>query len=142
MTMMKMLIIAMMKTEMVGHSKITRVSVTRKRVHWGHTPFRVNSDPECGQLSADLTNKGVRLTQLWVIFRVKLTDLNARKYDHVSPLLKQLHWLPVSKRIMYKVASIVYKSIHSLTPQYISCLFSPVHYNQDIHYAQGLTLIF
>ena len=52
--------------------------------------------------------------------------LNARKYDHVSPLLKQLHWLPVSKRIMYKVALIVYKSIHSLTPQYISCLFSPV----------------
>ena len=51
----------------------------------------------------------------------------ARKYDHVSPLLKQLHWLPVSKRIMYKVALIVYKSIHSLTPQYISCLLnSPV----------------
>ena len=46
--------------------------------------------------------------------------------DHVSPLLKQLHWLPVSKRIIYKVALIVYKSIHSLTPQYISCLFSPV----------------
>ena len=56
------------------HSKNTRVSVTRKGVHWGHTPFRVNSDPECGQLSADLINKGVRLTQLWVIFRVKLTD--------------------------------------------------------------------
>ena len=48
--------------------------MTRKRVHWGHTPFRVNTDPECGQFSADLTNKGVRLTQLWVIFRVKLTD--------------------------------------------------------------------
>ena len=27
-----------------------------------------------GQLSADLTNNGVRLTQLRVIFRVKLTD--------------------------------------------------------------------
>ena len=52
--------------------------------------------------------------------------LNARKYDHVSPLLKQLHWLPVSNRIIYKVALIVYKSIHSLTPQHISCLFSPV----------------
>ena len=52
----------------------TRVSVTRKRVHWGQTPFRVNNDPEIGQLSADLTNNGVRLTQLWVIFHVKLTD--------------------------------------------------------------------
>ena len=48
--------------------------MTRKRVHWGQTPFRVNDDPEIGQLYADLTNNGVRLTQLWVIFRVQLTD--------------------------------------------------------------------
>ena len=56
------------------HSKNTRVRVTRKRVRWGQTPFRVKDDPEFGQLSADLTNNGVRLTQLWVTFRVKLTD--------------------------------------------------------------------
>ena len=56
------------------HSKNTRVSVTRKRVHWGQTPFRVKDDPEIGQLSADLTTNGVRLTQLWVTFRIKLTD--------------------------------------------------------------------
>ena len=56
------------------HSKNTRVSMTRKRVHWGQTPFQVKDEPEIDQLSADLTNNGVRLTQLWVIFRVKLTD--------------------------------------------------------------------
>ena len=45
-----------------------------KRVHWGHTLFRVKRlDAEFGQLSADLTNNGVRLTQLRVTFRVKLT---------------------------------------------------------------------
>ena len=38
------------------------------------TPLRVKDDPEIGQLSADLTNNGIRLTQLWVIFRVRLTD--------------------------------------------------------------------
>ena len=32
--------------------------MTRKRVHWGQTPFRVKDDPEIGQLSADLTNNG------------------------------------------------------------------------------------
>ena len=36
-------------------------------VHWGHTPFRVNGDPELGQPDADLTNDAVRLTQLWFI---------------------------------------------------------------------------
>ena len=53
-------------------SKNTRVSVTRKRLHWDQIPFK--DDPEIGQLSADLTNNGVRLTQLWVTFRVKFTD--------------------------------------------------------------------
>ena len=42
------------------HSKNTRVSVTRKKVHWAQTPFRVNDDPEVGQLSTDVTNNGVR----------------------------------------------------------------------------------
>ena len=41
----------------IVHSKNTRVSVTRKRVtrkrvHWGQTPFRVNDDPEISQLDA------------------------------------------------------------------------------------------
>ena len=42
---------------MYAHSKNTRVIVTRKRVHWGHTQFRVKEDPEFGQLSTVLTKK-------------------------------------------------------------------------------------
>ena len=38
---------------MIPHSKNTRVSVTRKRVLWGKTPFRVNDDPEISQLDAE-----------------------------------------------------------------------------------------
>ena len=34
------------------HSKNTRVSMTRKRVRWGQTPFWVNDDPEISQLDA------------------------------------------------------------------------------------------
>ena len=34
------------------HSKHTRVSVTRKRVHWGQTLFRVTDAPEISQLDA------------------------------------------------------------------------------------------
>ena len=35
------------------HSKNTRVSLTRIRVHWGQTPFRVHDDPEISQLDAE-----------------------------------------------------------------------------------------
>ena len=54
--------------------KTPRVKLDPERVHWGQTPYRVKDDPEICQLSADLTNNGVRLTQLCVIFRVRLTD--------------------------------------------------------------------
>ena len=38
------------------------------------------------------------------------------------PLLKQLHWLPVSKRIEYKILILTYKSLNNLGPKYLSDL--------------------
>ena len=68
------LLFAKRKDTKTLHSKNIRVKLDPKWVHWDQTPFRVKNNPEIGQLSADLTNNGVRLTQLWVIFHVKLTD--------------------------------------------------------------------
>jgi hypothetical protein len=50
------------------------------------------------------------------------------KQDHVSPILRELHWLPVSQRIVYKVLTIVFKALHGLAPLYIEELlhFKPV----------------
>ena len=28
----------------------------------------------------------------------------ARKYDHISPVLRDLHWLPLRQRIIFKIA--------------------------------------
>ena len=45
------------------------------------------------------------------------------KFEHVSPLLNKLHWLPVHERIVYKTLLYVYKSVEGLSPQYIQdCL--------------------
>ena len=45
------------------------------------------------------------------------------KFEPATPLLKQLHWLPVRERIIYKMLLYVYKSLEGLSPQYIqSCL--------------------
>ena len=43
-----------------------------------------------------------------------------RKYDHVTPLLKHLHWLPVPLRIEFKLLVITYKCIHHIAPSYLS----------------------
>ena len=39
--------------------------------------------------------------------------------DHISPVLKSLHWLPVGQIIDFKVLLLVFKSLHGLGPKYI-----------------------
>ena len=52
-------------------------------------------------------------------------DTNHRKYAHVTPILKQLHWLPVKYRCMFKTAILVYKFLHSGSPSYFQPFLSP-----------------
>ena len=48
--------------------------------------------------------------------------LRRRKYDHVTPALEKLHWLPVQYRILYKILIITYKALHGQAPSYLSTL--------------------
>jgi hypothetical protein len=50
---------------------------------------------------------------------------NTSRFDHITPVLKSLHWLPVQKRIVYKLLLLVYKSVHCLAPSYLQELISP-----------------
>ena len=47
-----------------------------------------------------------------------------KKYEHITPILIDLHWLPVEYRITYKILLLVYKAINGLSPSYISNLLS------------------
>jgi len=42
----------------------------------------------------------------------------AKKFDHITPVLLYLHWLPVCQRIEYKLAMRVYKCLHRLAQIY------------------------
>jgi len=44
----------------------------------------------------------------------------AGKFDHITPVLRRLHWLPVRQRNKYKLAMIVYKCLYGLAPVYLS----------------------
>ena len=37
---------------------------------------------------------------------------------HITPIRKDLHWLPIQERINYKIIVTVYKCIHRLAPNY------------------------
>jgi len=44
----------------------------------------------------------------------------ARKYDHVTPLLQELHWLSVPDRITFKLATLIFRCMHGLAPAYLA----------------------
>ena len=50
-----------------------------------------------------------------------------RRFDHISPVLADLHWLPVSHRITFKLATLTYKTIHTSQPPYLQ---SAIHQYQ------------
>ena len=48
-----------------------------------------------------------------------------RKYEHITPVLIKLHWLPIKFRIQFKVLLLVYKALNILAPKYIKELLVP-----------------
>ncbi len=47
-----------------------------------------------------------------------------QNYDHNTPELIKLHWLPVKERISFKILLITFKCLNNLTPKYLSDLIS------------------
>mgnify|MGYP003417234206 FL=1 len=47
-----------------------------------------------------------------------------KKSDHISPTLRDLHWLPVRYRINFKTTVLTYKAQTSAAPLYLSSLIS------------------
>ena len=43
-----------------------------------------------------------------------------KRFDHITPVLRGLHWLPVRHRITYKVAVLVHRCLHGLAPPYLA----------------------
>ena len=39
--------------------------------------------------------------------------------EHITPVLKDLHWLPVEARILFKILLTVYKCLNLSAPQYL-----------------------
>ena len=48
--------------------------------------------------------------------------LKAHKWDHVSPFLRPLHWLPIQASIEYKLSKLCHSFFSDTTPVYLSDL--------------------
>ena len=48
----------------------------------------------------------------------------AKKIDHASSYLQELHWLPVRERIIFKIMMYVYKCLSGTAPSYLTACLS------------------
>ena len=48
-----------------------------------------------------------------------------RNSEHITPVLRTLHWLPVRQRITYKILLLTYKTLNGMAPKYIADLLQP-----------------
>ena len=56
--------------------------------------------------------------------------MKKRWWDHVTPLLKKLHWLPVKFCCQYKIATLSYRHFEGFLLPYLSsslCTYKPSH---------------
>jgi len=45
---------------------------------------------------------------------------SARKFDRITSLLRELHWLKVPERIQYRLCVLAYRCLHNTAPSYLS----------------------
>jgi hypothetical protein len=48
-----------------------------------------------------------------------------RKFEHITPVLFKLHWLPVPERIIFKILLLTFKALHGMAPPYLTELIIP-----------------
>ena len=51
--------------------------------------------------------------------------LQVSKFQHITPVLCELHWLPIQYRIIFKILLLVYKSLNGTSASYLA---------QKLHY--------
>ena len=73
----------------------------------------------CNSLFKNLKNSQLDKLQKLQNFAAKVI-LGKSLYDHVTPCLIELHWLPIKFRIDYKISLLVFKCLNGLAPPYLS----------------------
>ena len=60
------------------------------------------------------------------------------KYTWITPVLRKLHWLPVQFRSEFKLATLVYKFIHTGFPKYFAPYLSTYHNTYNTRRSQSV----
>ena len=81
----------------------------------------------------------LRLTQKPQLFQNLVARLitGVKKFQHISPTLAALHWLPVHFHINFKFTMITFKALNGLGLRYLSECLLPARYVCNTHSSQA-----
>uniref|UniRef100_A0A3P9NVX9 Reverse transcriptase domain-containing protein n=1 Tax=Poecilia reticulata TaxID=8081 RepID=A0A3P9NVX9_POERE len=78
----------------------------------------------CNSLFTCLNKRELMRLQVVQNSAARLLTCTHRR-EHITPILKSLHWLPVSYRMHYKILVLTFRALHGQTPDYIKNLIQP-----------------
>jgi hypothetical protein len=77
----------------------------------------------CSNVWANASKNNIHKLQAVKIFACRIPLYGARKYDHITPFLKELKWLPVASQLYYRSAIMAFKCMTGSAPEYLSSKF-------------------
>ena len=75
----------------------------------------------CNSLLFGLPKKTLNMLQIVQNTSAHIITRTPRRH-HITPVLKELHWIPVQHRIQFKILTYTFKALHGQAPDYIASL--------------------
>ena len=76
----------------------------------------------CSSVWANITASNISKLQAVQNFAARII-MKSRKFDHITPLLNELHWIPVKLYLLYRDAVLTFKCLNGTTPESLSQQF-------------------
>ena len=61
--------------------------------------------------------------------------------EHITPVLRSLHWLPVKFRVQFKMLTLTYRALHGGAPQYLTDLLASYNPPRNLRSDNALQLV-
>ncbi len=96
-------------------------------IHW----FVLSRLDYCNSLYYGISQSSIMRLQMVQNAAARLIT-GRRRFDHISPILISLNWLPVKSRIICKILTFVFKSLQNQAPSYLSKAISTSKPNRSL----------